>query len=179
MGDPKRPKKKYKKPFQPWQKDRMAVELELIGKYGLRNKKEYLRHEAYLRKIRGQARYILAILETEKREKVEKELLSRLERLGLLPKEAALDDALSLTTEDLLKRRLQTMVFRQGFAKSLHHARQLLAHGHIALKGQKVTSPSRLLLKEEENELTYAAASPYMDESHPERPSTPAPEVNK
>jgi len=50
MGDPKKQKKKYKKPFQPWQKDRMALELELIGKYGLRNKKEYLRHEAYLRK---------------------------------------------------------------------------------------------------------------------------------
>lgn len=179
MGDPKFPKKKYKKPFQPWQKDRMAVELELVGKYGLRNKKEYLRHEAYLRKIREQARQILAILETEKREKVEKELLSRLERLGLIPKEAVIDDVLSLTVEDLLKRRLQTIIFRQGFSKSIHHARQLLAHGHIAIKGQEVTSPSRLLLKEEENELTYAAASPYMDESHPERPSTSVPGANK
>ena len=177
MGDPKKPKKKYKKPFQPWEKDRMAIELELIGKYGLRNKKEYLRHEAYLRKIREQARQILAILETEKREKVEKELLSRLERLGLVPKEAVLDDCLSLTAEDLLKRRLQTIVLRQGFAKSIHHARQLLSHGHIALRGHRVTSPSRLLLKEEENELTYSAASPFTDESHPERPSTSVPEV--
>ncbi len=179
MGDPKKQKKKYKKPFQPWQKDRMALELELIGKYGLRNKKEYLRHEAYLRKLRERARQILAILETQKREKVEKELLSRLERLGLLPKEAILDEVLSLTAEGLLKRRLQTIVFRQGLAKSVHHARQLLAHGHIALRGQKITSPSRLLFKEEENELTYAAASPYTEEKHPERPSTSVPEINE
>lgn len=176
MGDPKKPKKKYKKPFHPWEKNRMAIELELIGKYGLRNKKEYLRHEAYLRKIRGQTRQILAILETDKREKVEKEILSRLERLGLIQTEAVIDDVLSLTTEDLLKRRLQTIVFRQGFAKSIHHARQLLIHGHIALRGQKITSPSRLLLKEEAKELTYASSSPYMEDSHPERPSTPIPE---
>ncbi len=176
MGDPKKPKKKYKKPFQPWEKNRMAIELELVGKYGLRNKKEYLRHEAYLRKIRGQTRQILAILETDKREKVEKELLSRLERLGLIQTEAVIDDVLSLTTEDLLKRRLQTIVFRQGFAKSIHHARQLLIHGHIALRGQKITSPSRLLLKEEAKELTYASSSPYMEDNHPERPSTPIPE---
>ncbi|MFX1518941.1 MAG: 30S ribosomal protein S4 [Promethearchaeota archaeon] len=179
MGDPKFPKKKYKKPFQPWQKDRMAIELELVGKYGLRNKKEYLRHEAYLRKIREQTRQILAVLETEKREKAEKELISRLARLGLISKEAVIDDVLSLTTEGLLKRRLQTIVFRLGFAKSIHHARQLLAHGHIALRSQKVTSPSRLMLKEEENELTYAVASPYMEENHPERPSTPIHEVKE
>lgn len=177
MGDPKKPKKKYKKPFQPWEKNRMAIELELIGKYGLRNKKEYLRHESFLRKIREQARQILAILETDKREKVEKELLSRLGRLGLLQTEAVIDDALSLTTEDLLKRRLQTIVFRQGIAKSIHHARQLINHGHIALRGQKVTSPSRLLLKEEAKELTYASSSPYMEGDHPERPSTPVHEL--
>jgi len=171
MGDPKKPKKKYKRPFHPWQKERMARELELIGKYGLRNKKEYLRHEAYLRKIRHQARQLLAIPEVEKREKMVNELLSRLERLGLLPKGATLDDVLSLTVEDILKRRLQTIVFRKGLAKSIHHARQLLAHGHIALKGQKTTSPSRLILVDEENEITYAVGSPYNEENHPERPS--------
>jgi small subunit ribosomal protein S4 len=178
MGDPKKPKKKYKKPFQPWEKNRMAVELELIGKYGLRNKKEYLRHEAFLRKIREQSRQILAI-ESEKREKVEKELLSRLERLGLIGTDAVIDDALSLNTEDLLKRRLQTIVLRQGFAKSIHHARQLIIHGHIALQGKKVNSPSRLLLKEEAKEITYASSSPYMEDDHPERPSTPVPELTE
>ena len=178
MGDPKKPKKKYKKPFQPWEKNRMAVELELIGKYGLRNKKEYLRHEAFLRKIRGQSRQILAI-ESAKREKIEKELLSRLERLGLIQTDAVIDDALSLNAEDLLKRRLQTIVFRQGFAKSIHHARQLIIHGHIALQGKKVTSPSRLLLKEEAKELTYASSSPLTENDHPERPSTPVPEITE
>ena len=113
------------------------------------------------------------------REKVEKELLSRLGRLGLLQTEAVIDDALSLTTEDLLKRRLQTIVFRQGIAKSIHHARQLINHGHVALRGKKVTSPSRLLLKEEAKELTYASSSPYMEDNHPERPSTPVPELTE
>ncbi len=110
---------------------------------------------------------------------MEKELLSRLERLGLLPTDAVIDDALSLNAEDLLKRRLQTIVFRQGFAKSIHHARQLINHGHIALQGKKVTSPSRLLLKEEAKELSYASSSPYTEDDHPERPSTPVPELTE
>jgi len=41
-----------------------------------------------------------------------------------------------------LERRLDTIVFRLGFANARRQARQLVRHGHIAVNGKKVNIPS-------------------------------------
>lgn len=43
----------------------------------------------------------------------------------------------------LLETRLDTVVYRLGFAPSLRAARQLVSHGHIEVNGQKCDVPSR------------------------------------
>jgi small subunit ribosomal protein S4 len=45
----------------------------------------------------------------------------------------------------LLERRLDSMVYRLGFASSLAQARQVVRHGHIEVDGKAVTVPSYLL----------------------------------
>ncbi len=45
----------------------------------------------------------------------------------------------------LLERRLDSAVYRLGFADSLPQARQLVLHGHILLNGHKVNVPSCLV----------------------------------
>ncbi len=42
----------------------------------------------------------------------------------------------------LLETRLDTMVLRSGLARSIHAARQYVAHGHIEVNGKKVDLPS-------------------------------------
>lgn len=42
----------------------------------------------------------------------------------------------------LLERRLDTVVFRLGFAESRRTARQMISHGHITAGGKTVTAPS-------------------------------------
>jgi ribosomal protein uS4 len=42
-----------------------------------------------------------------------------------------LDYVLALTVENFLERRLQTLVFKSGMAKSIHHARVLIRQRHI------------------------------------------------
>jgi small subunit ribosomal protein S4 len=42
----------------------------------------------------------------------------------------------------LLERRLDTLVYRLGFAPSILAARQLVVHGHILVEGNKVDRPS-------------------------------------
>ena len=44
-----------------------------------------------------------------------------------------------------LERRLDAVVYRAGFAVSHRQARQLVAHGHFAVDGQRVTIPSYLV----------------------------------
>ncbi|MCS7140194.1 MAG: 30S ribosomal protein S4 [Nitrososphaerota archaeon] len=146
MGDPKKPRKTWKGPRHPWKRDVLRKEMELIGVYGLRNKRELWRAMSILRKFRHQARRLLA----QKDEKQTRELLAKLNRLGLLPSDATLDDVLSLKVEDILERRLQTIVSRKGLAKSMHHARQLIVHRKVAIGGAIVTTPNRLLTVDEE-----------------------------
>lgn len=42
----------------------------------------------------------------------------------------------------LLERRLDSLVFRAGFGRSLAQARQLVNHGHLIVNGQRVDIPS-------------------------------------
>jgi small subunit ribosomal protein S4 len=168
MGDPKKQRKKYDTPRFPWRTDTMQSELKLLGQYGLRNKKELWRHRTTLSKFRGIARSLLGMSTTERR-KLEKQLLTKLHRLGILAKTAELDDVLDLSLEDILERRLQTLVFRRGLAKSVSQARQLITHGHVSIEGKRVSSPSYMVLRDEEAKVTFTPTSPMFDLNHPLR----------
>lgn len=168
MGDPKRPRKQYETPRHPWKANRLAEELQLLGEYGLRNKRELWRAETILRKIRAHARTLFA-LSSEKRASEEHSLIQKLYRMGLLNEDATADDVLRLTVRDVLERRLQTMVYRLGLAKTIHQARQLIFHGHVYIGDRKVRSPSYHVMRGEENlirvTLPIAVSQPTLTES--------------
>ncbi len=168
MGDPRRQKKKYVTPKRPFDSDRFEQELQLIGTYGLRNKKELWKHKTDLSRYRRQARNLLA-LSLDERALQEKELVDKLVRNGVLATEPSLDHVLDLTLDNILDRRLQTIIFRKGLACSPHHARQLVTHGHIALDGARVTTPRRIMNVDEEERLLFTPKSPLNSESHPAR----------
>jgi small subunit ribosomal protein S4 len=170
MGDPKKQRRKFETPRFPWRIDTLESELKLLGQYGLRNKREMWRHKTMLSNFRGIARSILG-MPTEERRKLENQLVEKLRRLGILPDTAVLDDVLDLSIEDLLERRLQTLVFRRGLSKSVQQARQLIAHGHVAIKKKRVFSPSYLVLRDEETKITYSSTSPMSNPDHPLRKS--------
>jgi small subunit ribosomal protein S4 len=162
MGDIKRLRKKYVKPGHPWQKDRIRSEILLVGRYGLRNKREVWIARTLLGDFRRRAREVLSLSPGEK-EEGEKALMRRLQRSGLIKETATIDDVLDLTLPDILERRLQTVVYKSGLAKSIHQARQLIVHGHIAVKGTVARSPGRLVKQGEEGQLSYAPNSPFMN----------------
>lgn len=160
MGDPKKPKKKWVGPSHPWIKEVLIEEMDLMGRYGLRNKRELWIAKTIIRKFRRQACSLLALPEQERKEK-EKTLLNKLYILGLLPENATLDHVLGLTVEDILKRRLQTIVYMKGLARTIHEARQLIVHGHIAIGGRRVNAPGYIVKRYEEELVDYAPTSPY------------------
>ena len=176
MGDPKRQRKKYETPRFKWRIDTLQSELKLLGQYGLRNKRELWRHKTALSRFREIARSLLG-MSAEERAKLQKQLLTRLNRLGILPETAAIDDVLDLSIEDILERRLQTIVSTKGLAKSTHQARQLITHGHIAIDNQRVKSPSYMVLRDQEAKITYAPTSSLANAQHPMRQSLQAEET--
>ncbi len=98
------------------------------------------------------ARTLLALPE-EVRVGKEQELLSSLERLGLVSKDATLDDVLGLKVEDLLERRLQTMVMKK-YNTSPNHARQLVVHKHVIIDDRIVNIPGYLVKRNEEDKIS-------------------------
>jgi small subunit ribosomal protein S4 len=168
MGDIKKQKKKFDTPRFPWRTDVLQEELKLLGQYGLRNKRELWRHKTMISKFRGIARSLIG-QPPEARKKIEEELLRRLKKHGLIHETAVLDDVLDLTTEDILERRLQTIVFRKGLSKSIYQSRQLITHGHVSIGNRRITVPSYLVAKTEESEIAYTPQSALSNLNHPLR----------
>ena len=175
MGDPKKQRKKYETPRNPFARQALDSELKLLGEYGLRNKREIWRHHFFLTKYRTLARELLGTAQ-EERVKVEEPLLRKLFALKIVPENATLDNVLDLKIGDVLERRLQTIVLRHGLSKTAKQARQLITHGHISIKGREVTSPSYVVSADEELSVEYAPTSPFQRVDHPlkREMSTPA-----
>ena len=171
MGAPRKLRKKFKGPQHPFNAERFEEELKLVGEYGLRNKTELYRVNTRLSKYRTRARTLLALEEGSKnRAHEEKLILDRLNVLGVVKSSTfSIDEILNLSTETFLERRLQTVVYRKGLARTQHMARQLVAHGHIAIDGRRITVPSYHLRAGEEELVDFAPGSPYFNPEHPMR----------
>jgi small subunit ribosomal protein S4 len=149
MGDPKRLRKKYSTPNHPWQKLRIEEEQVLMKDYFTKNKKELWMMASKLKNFKNRVKSLVpkhdAQAELEK-----KQLMERIESLGLIKTGAKLEDVLGLTIKELMERRLQTVVFRKGFAKTIKNARQLVTHGHVYIDNKLISSPSYLVSVKEE-----------------------------
>ena len=167
MGDPRKLRKHYRRPTHPFNKGRFEEEIQYMGRFGLRNKKEIWKAQTKLRNYRARARKSLALPE-DQREKERQVLTSKLYNLGIMPSaDAPIDEVLSLNVEMFLKRRLQSFVLELGLAKTPWMARQLIVHGHIIVAGRKVSSPSYHVKRKDEELIQYAPDSPYNDPAHP------------
>ncbi|NTV00946.1 MAG: 30S ribosomal protein S4, partial [Methanoregulaceae archaeon] len=80
-----------------------------------------------------------------------------------------IDNVLALKVQQGLERRLQTIVYRQGLARSPKQARQLITHGHIAISGKRVSIPGYRVARNEEGSISYYGRSPLAGTDHAER----------
>jgi small subunit ribosomal protein S4 len=177
LGDPKKARKQFSRPRSPWRADQLAQELYLLGNFGLRNKRELWKAETQLSSMRKQARTLLAATERV-RLREERKLLDSLVKKGLVAEGASLDDILSLTVEDVLARRLQTMVFKKGMAISPLHSRQLIVHGHVVVGGRTITIPGYGINRFEEPEIKLVGLKePKPPEEAPQPPAEPTPQA--
>jgi small subunit ribosomal protein S4 len=158
MGDPKNPRRGWRKPKRPLNYDLKMEELKTLGTFGLKTKRELWKAHTEISRIRHQARSLLA-LRQEIREKKEKVLMNSLARIGLVGEKATLDDVLNLQVADLLSRRLQTVVQKKMSFKTPYQARQAVAHGHVMIGDRIVDIPSYIVKATEEREIRIKPAS--------------------
>ena len=168
MGSPNQPKKKYSRPFKPWDRKRLDSEKPVMNEFGLKNKRELWRTASLLRKFTAQAKRLIALrggqAETEK-----KQLIDKLSSLGVIGKNASLDEVLGLTVKDFLSRRLQTIVFKKNFSRSIRQSRQFISHRHVKVGDKVITSPSYIVPSSIEGQVVFVEGSTLSKPDHPER----------
>jgi small subunit ribosomal protein S4 len=147
----KRKHKSYSRPKRPFDKIRLEEEAKIKKEFGLKNKKEIWKSEQKIKKIRENAKKI-----TDDEEE-QKKLIEKLNKKGL--NVSSLAEVLSLTKEDYLKRRLQTVVFNKKLATTIKTARQLIIHKKVLVEGKAINSPSYIVPLELENKITLKVSN--------------------
>lgn len=155
LGDPKKQHKHYDSVKRPWDKDRILQEKQVVQKYGIRRKKELRKAETFLRNLRQRARTLIG----NKNENDEATLIKKVYGYGLADQDVTIDTILGLKLESVMERRLQTMLLRKNLANTALQARQFITHGHIAVDGIKVISPSYMVKIHEENKISLLQKS--------------------
>lgn len=171
MGSPKRIRKRYDKPSMMWDLQRIEGEHKLKEQYGLKTLKELWIAASELRRIRRIAR---GVLSGNVRNETGEELIRRLVRYSIVNKGATLDELLVIAPEALLDRRLQSVVFKRGLAKSIKQARQLITHGFISINGMRATSPGRTVSIAEEQGIGYYKPIRVFEEPRGNAPTSDA-----
>src|SRR3989344_9668870 len=180
MGDPKQLRKKYNTPRHPWIRANIESERVVTKDYGLVKKKEIHIANSFIKKYRDIAKRLIATRTLAQAQKEKEQILGKLQDLGLLPTGAELEQILGLELKDVLSRRLQSIVYRKGLARSMNQARQFITHRHVMVGDQEISSPSYLVSVIEEGAVTFKQKSALADAEHPERAllvkgETPAP----
>ena len=159
MGDPRLPRRVWKKPKRPLNYDLKMSELKTLGEFGLKTKRELWKAHTELSRLRNQARSILA-LGQDVRQNKEPILIRSLVKVGLVPENSTLDDVLNLQVVDMLSRRLQTIVMKNLGFKTPYQARQAVTHGHIMIGERIVDIPSYVVRVDEEKSIKLVPNSP-------------------
>ncbi len=151
-----------------WNKKRIEEEHKLKADYGLKNLRELWIATSEIRRIRRNVREVLS---GKVSDDVGRDVIARLARQSIVGESAILDDLLLIKPEAILERRLQTVVYRKGLAKTLAQSRQLITHGFISINGQRTKSPGYLVKKLEESGISYY--KPITIEQTPVPPAAP------
>jgi len=159
MGGVIRKKNVATTPANPWERERLVKELQLVGVYGLKNKRELWTFQTRARKDKERAKDLLTSINREEFLTQGRALLNRLCRDGMISSvdfvseediRANLINVLNFELSHYLDRRIQSIVLKAGLATNIHHARCLITHGHITVKGNVVDKPSMVIRSENE-----------------------------
>lgn len=139
--------KLFSRPRKAFDSQRIKEENVIVARYGLKNKEEIWRAKEKLKIIRDAAKKMIHSSEENKAD-----FVSKLNNMGYNVKNSV--EVLSLTEEDILRRRLQTIIIKRGLATTPNGARQLITHKKIIVGNQIINIPSYHVNVTEESNIT-------------------------
>jgi small subunit ribosomal protein S4 len=162
--------KKFNRPKKPFDTERIQSENAVVVKFGLKNKREIWKAKTKLDSIRKRAKQLV-----NESSDVQWEFIEKLNKLGF--KVETVVDVLALTEEDILKRRLQSILIEKKLATTPKGARQLVTHKHVKVNGVVVNIPSYMVSVNEEDKIELKSPRAKAPEVVPAKES-PSEEVS-
>ncbi len=142
--------KSYVRPKKLYEKSRIDEENVLVNRYALKNKREIWKTIAKVSYYRRRAKSLAKSAPEE-----QEVLFSKLKALGL--KTHTIANVLALSVEDILRRRLPTIIAQKGLAQTVRQARQMVVHKNILIDNKVVNIPSYLVSLNEESKIEVKA----------------------
>ncbi len=142
-----RKKNRFSWPRKLYDKNRIKEENKLVEIYGLKNKREIWKAEAKVKYYRNRAKLLIT---SEKEE--QENFFAKLNGIGLNVQ--SISEVLALNKEDILKRRLSTIVWKKNLAKTARQARQMITHKKVIVDNHSVDVPSYLVPVAYENKIS-------------------------
>jgi small subunit ribosomal protein S4 len=142
--------KLFVRPKKAYQKTRIKEENQIASKYALKTKREIWKAMAKITYFRRRAKTLVKASSEE-----QQVFFGKLQKIGL--KVNSIADVLDLKVENLLNRRLPTVVFEKGLAKTTKQARQMVVHKKVLINGRAVNIPSYIVAVADEPNITIVA----------------------
>ena len=127
--------KRFERPRKPFDINRIKSENVIVIRYGLKNKREIWKARTKLNSIRRRAKKLV-----NESLDIQTKFLDKLNKQGYPVKNIV--NVLALTEENVLSRRLQSVLLQKKLATTAKGARQLITHRHVKVNGVIVNIPS-------------------------------------
>ena len=134
--------------FLTWKKEDNPRETQVMRKYHIQNRQDYVLYNRLCGSVKKVAHRIALLPKEDKfRHKASQQLLDKLEAMGIIQVKKSLAQCDQLTVSSFCRRRLPVIMVRYQMAQNVKDAVKLVEQGHVRVGPQKITDPAFMVTK--------------------------------
>ncbi|KAI8801815.1 hypothetical protein BJ742DRAFT_571821 [Cladochytrium replicatum] len=146
--------------FLQWKTDPSIKENEIMKRYHLQRREEYIKYN----KLGGQIRKLankIALLKPQDpfRDEMTTAILNKLSNMGLITVRKALSEVDKISVSAFCRRRLPVVMVRLKMAQTVRQAVTLVEQGHVRVGPDTITDPAYFVTRTMEDYVTWVDSS--------------------
>lgn len=146
--------------FINWKYDKSAKESEVIGRFYIQKREEYVKYVHLCGEVTSLVSKLKAMQPNDPvRQKVTEDLLEKLYSIGLISSKKSLALCDHLGVSSFCRRRLPVIMVRNKMAPNLKAAVTFVEQGHVRVGPQVVNDPATLITRNMEDYVTWVDSS--------------------
>ena len=143
-----------------WQREGNVREIQVMRRYHIRNREEYVEYNKVCGIITKLASKLKKLDKADKfRVQMTADLLNKLYFMGLVSTKKSLSLCEKLPASVLCRRRLSVVVVRMKFCETMKQAVTYIEHGHLRVGPVVVKNPAFLVTRSMEDHITWVDSS--------------------